>query len=99
MAIAEKLGMVTLKARLDGLTKRLEATGEAISEFPDGLSGREVEVLRLIAKGFTNQNIGELLHISIKTVATHIRHIFKKTGCANRAEASVYGIRRGLVEK
>lgn len=46
-----------------------------------------------------DQNIGDFLHISIQTVATHVRHIFKKAGCANRAEASVYGMRNGLVEK
>ena len=97
LPIAEKLGIVPLKKRLVGMMKRLESADENTPDYPDGLSGREVEVLGLVAKGFTNQDIGELLHISIKTVATHIRHILKKTGCANRTEASVYGIRKGLV--
>ena len=58
-----------------------------------------MEVLELVAKGFTNQDIGNLLHISIKTVATHVANIYKKSGSANRAEASAYAVRNGLVEE
>ena len=47
-------------------------------------------------KRFTNQEIGDLLHISIKTVATHVTHIYEKTGCSNRAEAGAYAIRTGV---
>jgi len=63
---------------------------------PDGLSPREVEVLRLIAAGKTNQEIGYRLFISLNTVATHVRRIYEKTQSANRAEAACYALRRHL---
>jgi DNA-binding CsgD family transcriptional regulator len=64
---------------------------------PGGLSRREVEVLRLIAAGKTNQEIADLLVLSTSTVARHVTHIFVKTGAANRAEAASYGHRHGLL--
>jgi DNA-binding NarL/FixJ family response regulator len=64
---------------------------------PDGLSPREVEVLRLIAAGRTNQEIADRLVISLNTVARHVSNIFAKTGVANRAEAATYATRNGLV--
>ena len=63
-----------------------------------GLTKREVEVLCLVAKGFTNAEIANLIHISDRTVATHLRHVYEKTGSANRAEASAYAIREELAE-
>jgi DNA-binding NarL/FixJ family response regulator len=64
--------------------------------FPNGLSTREVEVLRLIATGRSNQQIADGLVISLNTVIRHVSHIFAKTGVANRAEAAVYATRHGL---
>jgi DNA-binding NarL/FixJ family response regulator/tetratricopeptide (TPR) repeat protein len=64
--------------------------------YPDGLSVREVEVLRLVAAGRTNKEIGETLVISINTVLRHVAHIFEKTGAANRAEAATYAARHGI---
>ncbi len=66
-------------------------------EFPDGLSGREVEVLRLVAAGRSNREIGESLFISPNTVANHVRAILQKTRCANRAEAASYAARNNLL--
>jgi DNA-binding CsgD family transcriptional regulator/tetratricopeptide (TPR) repeat protein len=65
--------------------------------FPDGLSGREVEVLRLVATGRSNREIGDQLYISMNTVANHVRSILQKTGAANRAEATAYAARHGLL--
>jgi DNA-binding CsgD family transcriptional regulator/tetratricopeptide (TPR) repeat protein len=65
---------------------------------PDGLTEREVEVLRFIARGFTNTEIGEKLFISPYTVSTHVHRILEKTGMANRTEATSYAIRNGLAE-
>jgi DNA-binding CsgD family transcriptional regulator len=65
-------------------------------DFPDGLSGREAEVLALVATGRSNRAIGDLLFISPNTVANHVRSILQKTGCANRADAAAYATRRGL---
>jgi DNA-binding CsgD family transcriptional regulator/tetratricopeptide (TPR) repeat protein len=65
--------------------------------YPNGLSQREVEVLRLVAAGKTNQQIADELVISLNTVARHVSNIFGKTGVANRAEAASYAHSRGLV--
>jgi DNA-binding CsgD family transcriptional regulator len=65
--------------------------------YPDGLSGREVEVLRLIAAGRSNPQIAEELVISLNTVQRHVSNILAKTGAANRTEAAVYARDRGIV--
>jgi DNA-binding CsgD family transcriptional regulator len=62
------------------------------------LSGREVEVLRLVAAGCSNREIGRRLSISANTAANHVRSILQKTGTANRAEAATYAARRDLLE-
>ena len=63
------------------------------------MSPREVEVLRLIAAGKSNRDIADALFISLNTVATHVRNILTKTGCANRTEAAAYALRHGLSEE
>jgi NarL family two-component system response regulator LiaR len=60
------------------------------------LSHREMEVLGLISKSYTNMAIGETLFISGKTVKTHIKNIFEKFGVRNRVEATFVFIRSGL---
>ena len=62
---------------------------------PDGLSAREVDVLRLIAAGCSNREIGGSLFISEHTAANHVRSILRKTDCANRTEAAAYAYRQG----
>jgi DNA-binding CsgD family transcriptional regulator/pimeloyl-ACP methyl ester carboxylesterase len=62
-----------------------------------GLSSREVEVLRLVAAGKSNQQIADALVISLFTVNRHVSNIFAKTRTANRAEAAAYATRHGLV--
>jgi DNA-binding NarL/FixJ family response regulator len=64
---------------------------------PDGLSDREVEVLRLLATGLSNQEIGSRLHISTNTAANHVRSILMKTGSTNRTQAALYAAQRQLV--
>lgn len=59
---------------------------EKQSTFPE-LTNREFEVLELIAKGYNNQQIAEMLHITIKTVSNHISNIFNKLQVADRTEA------------
>ena len=58
--------------------------------YPDGLTEREVEVLRLIAKGRSNRGIAEELFITENTVANHVKNVLSKTGSANRTEAAAY---------
>jgi DNA-binding CsgD family transcriptional regulator/pimeloyl-ACP methyl ester carboxylesterase len=64
---------------------------------PDGLSPREVEVLRLLAAGRSNQQIADELVISPNTVNRHVSNIYAKTGAANRVEATTYASRNGIV--
>lgn len=62
-----------------------------------GLSGREVEVLGLVADGLTNAQIAERLFISPKTVSTHLVSIFGKLGVTSRAAATRFALDHGLV--
>jgi DNA-binding NarL/FixJ family response regulator len=64
---------------------------------PLGLSGREVEVLRLVAEGLTNARIAERLFISPKTVGSHLVSIFGKLGVTSRAGATRFATEHGLV--
>jgi NarL family two-component system response regulator LiaR len=61
----------------------------------DLLSDREMEVLRVAAKGMTNKDISEALVISVRTVQAHLRSIFNKLGVGSRSEAVLYGLKRG----
>ena len=65
---------------------------------PDGLSEREVDVLRLIALGYTNAEIGDQLHLSVRTVETHRAHIQQKLSLATRADLVRYALEHKLVE-
>jgi HD-GYP domain-containing protein (c-di-GMP phosphodiesterase class II) len=64
---------------------------------PAGLTAREVDVLRLAARGMTNKDIAAVLVISPKTVANHIERIYVKIGASNRAMASLFAMRHGLL--
>jgi DNA-binding NarL/FixJ family response regulator len=61
------------------------------------LTGREMDVLRLVVEGKTNQEIGLALGISDKTVEKHLEAVFAKMGVASRVEAAVHAVREGLV--
>jgi len=63
---------------------------------PDPLTEREVEVLRLVAKGESNKEIGVKLQISMHTARTHVNHILNKLHVANRVQATLYALREGL---
>jgi NarL family two-component system response regulator LiaR len=64
----------------------------------DPLTEREVEVLRLVAQGASNQEIAKTLTISERTVGNHIGSILRKLHLANRTQAALYALRRGLVD-
>jgi DNA-binding NarL/FixJ family response regulator len=81
-------------SRVDG--RAGAAAAAAAPAWPAGLTGREVEVLRLIAAGHSNRAIAEALFISPNTVLRHVSNIFAKIGVANRAEAAAYATRQGL---
>jgi DNA-binding CsgD family transcriptional regulator len=62
------------------------------------LSQREIEILRLVATGATNQQIAVQLDIAANTVKVHLRNIFAKIGVASRTEASLYAVRAGIIQ-
>lgn len=62
-----------------------------------GLTTRELDVLRLVVAGKTNQEIGIALGISEKTVEKHLEGVFSKLGVASRVEAAVVAVRKDLV--
>jgi DNA-binding NarL/FixJ family response regulator len=64
----------------------------------DPLTPREQEVLKLIAEAHTNREIGEILHLSEKTVESHRGNLLRKLGMRDRVELVRYAIRRGLIE-
>ena len=69
----------------------------AATTAPSGLSRREVDVLRLLADGKSNQEIAETLFISPHTVATHVQNIFNKLGLDSRTAVATWAVRNGLV--
>jgi DNA-binding CsgD family transcriptional regulator len=91
--LAERIGMPMLLARSHALGGRLDRAAAP----PDDLSWREVDILRLVALGRSNREIGLELSISGHTVANHVRSILRKTGAANRTEAAGYAYRHSLV--
>lgn len=93
LAIARELGMAGLARRCEALQRELEGGGDASTAAPEGLSRREVDVLRLLSDGHTNQAIAERLFISPHTVAHHVRHILSKTDCRSRTEAAAWAHR------
>jgi DNA-binding CsgD family transcriptional regulator len=90
--LARRFEMARLVADIDALLH----VRDGRADFPDDLTSREVEVLRLLAIGRTNKDVSLVLSISLNTVATHVRNILNKTQCANRTEAATYAIRHGL---
>ncbi|MDI6690148.1 MAG: response regulator transcription factor [Actinomycetota bacterium] len=68
-------------------------------KFCDGLTDREIEILKLIAQGASNKEIAEKLYLSVKTVETHRTHIFRKLDIHDRTQAAAYAIRKGLLDE
>ena len=96
LAISRELGMLPLTERIIALQQRAESLPVTIPAYPDGLTQREVEVLRLIAAGKSNREISEELVITLNTVFRHVSNIFTKIGSSNRVEAASYASRHGL---
>lgn len=80
----------------------LTAAGHRTARRParaDNLTSREIEVLRLLARGLSNSEIAGRLVISRKTASHHVEHIYAKTGTANRALANLYAASHGLLSE
>jgi DNA-binding NarL/FixJ family response regulator len=104
--LVEKAAAVFAETGMTSLGQRAHALSEALGrgplaparpQNPAGLSGREVEVLRLLAVGKSNREIAEALVLSQNTVLRHVSSILTKTGTANRTQAAAFANREGLV--
>jgi DNA-binding CsgD family transcriptional regulator len=96
LAISTELGMRPLIERIVALRDRASSQPIKTPVYPDALTQREVEVLRLIAAGKSNRDIADELFIGTNTVANHVKNILSKTGSTNRTEAAAYAMRHGL---
>jgi DNA-binding NarL/FixJ family response regulator len=98
LAVAyERLGDADTAARESAEAREaLERLGAAATTRPNGLTGREVEVLGLVAAGRTNRQIATELAIAEKTVARHLSNIFTKIDVGSRTEAAAYAFTHGL---
>ena len=91
--------------RLDEAAERRgRRNGDAVAVVAPGSNGalayptgRETQVLQLIADGLANREIGERLHLSEETVKSHVRHLLAKLDARSRAHAVAVGFRRGLI--
>jgi HD-GYP domain-containing protein (c-di-GMP phosphodiesterase class II) len=78
----------------------LRAAGHRVGrrrDRPAGLTSREVEVLALLVRGLSNKQIAEQLVISRRTASSHVEHIYAKIGVSNRARASLFAVKHGLI--
>ena len=92
--------------RLDEMAVRgvLQAAGHAVrppdprgQELPNGLTERELDVLRLLARGLRNREIAQTLFVSEKTAGNHVQHIYGKLEVSSRAAATLFALQHGLV--
>jgi len=97
---ARSLGAMPLVEEMETLARRarlkLPAMAPIAADVERGLTGREREVLVLVAQGRTNREIGENLFISEKTASVHVSNIMAKLGAANRTEAGAKARALGL---
>jgi HD-GYP domain-containing protein (c-di-GMP phosphodiesterase class II) len=107
-ALAAPEAMTWLRAevrdgRLDGdaVEGVLAAAGHPVrrrKQWPADLTSREIDVLRLLARGLTNSEIAAALVISVKTAGNHVEHIYAKIGVNNRARASLFAVQHGIMD-
>ena len=99
----EELSREAEAGRLDAGCVRAvaEVAGEPrrqLERWPAGLTDREVEVLRLVAKGLSNKQVAAKLVIAPKTVGHHVEHIYAKIGVRTRAGATLFTMEHGLAQ-
>jgi len=89
--VSSELPPLEPRPRGEGLPPLADRPGPA-----EGLTGREIEVLRLLAAGETNGQIAATLGLSIHTVERHVSNVYRKIDARGRAEATAWAVRRGL---
>jgi DNA-binding NarL/FixJ family response regulator len=92
-SLADRFRMVPLGRKISELRESLSQRRSP----PGGLTKRELEVLRLIARGRTNKEIGVELFIQERTASNHVSNILAKLKCGNRVEAADFAHRHGLL--
>ena len=101
LAIGQRLGARLLVDAVRGAAGRGRIRlagdeGRGAGDGVHGLTGREIEVLRLLTEGYRNDQIGVALFISPKTASVHVSRILAKLGVSSRGEASAWAHRKGL---
>ena len=81
----------------DGLGDNLNLKSDGDEQGQAGLSDREVEIVKLLAKGATNKNVARDLYIAENTVKVHIKNILQKLQLRNRQQLAAYAAKEGLV--
>lgn len=84
----------------DAVSAVLQAAGHRVGrrrEWPAELTTREIEVLRLVTRGYSNREIADRLRITRKTASNHVEHIYAKIGASNRARAALFAMKHGLM--
>jgi DNA-binding CsgD family transcriptional regulator len=94
-SLAARLEAHPLITRIDALSAAVEAP-RGVASAPAGLSRRELDVLRLVARGLTNAEIAIALYISPRTVEQHLRRIYFKIDARSRSAATRYAIEHGI---
>jgi HD-GYP domain-containing protein (c-di-GMP phosphodiesterase class II) len=104
-AAADELVREARAGRLDGeavdavLAAAGQASGRRAREWPAGLTDREVDVLRLVARGLSNREAAQQLGVSPKTVGHHVEHVYAKAGVSTRAGAALFAMQHGLLRE
>ena len=97
-AIASFEAATGIFAQIGAHLEARQVSGEERVPAPAGLTDREVEVLRLVASGMTNNDIASAVFLSAKTVSRHLSNIFTKIGVSSRSAATAFAFEHGLVE-
>jgi NarL family two-component system response regulator LiaR len=74
---------------------RLQESVPRLDQESEPLSEREIDIIKLAAKGLTNKDIAENLHLSYRTIEGHMRDVFNKLGVGSRTEAVLHGLKMG----
>jgi len=96
--LAVDAGEQVLSRAVASRVVELALNGGPPKEKLDGLTNRELEILKLVATGLSNKQIAYRFKISEKTVRNHVSHIYEKVGVVDRSQAAVYAVRKGLIE-
>ncbi|MEZ4675974.1 MAG: LuxR C-terminal-related transcriptional regulator [Caldilineaceae bacterium] len=95
VALREKVTAAATEA--PAVSTRVKTEPTAAPPYPAGLTGREVEVLQLVAQGYTDRQISAALTITVRTVNTHVTNILNKIGCENRTAAATFAAQNNLI--